>query len=115
MTTFTAAHGGNSPEGASQATMPGPGPGRLTALHASWLFDGTSSALIPDPVVLIDGNAIREVSSGGSAPQDATVIDLPGATLLPVRHRLPPSWSGPRGPGRFQGRGRSCRPGKTNS
>ena len=83
MTTFTAAHGGNSPEGASQATMPDPGPGRLTALQASWLFDGTSSALIPDPVVLIDGSTIRGVSSGGSAPQGATVMDLPGATLLP--------------------------------
>ena len=83
MITFTAAHGANSPEGAGQATVPDAGPGRLTALQASWLFDGTSSALIPDPVVLIEGSTIRGISSGGSAPADATVIDLPGATLLP--------------------------------
>ena len=57
--------------------------GRLTALQASWLFDGTGSALISDPVVLIEGSTIRGISSGGSPPQDATVIDLPGATLLP--------------------------------
>jgi imidazolonepropionase-like amidohydrolase len=59
------------------------GPGRLTALQASWLFDGTSSALIPDPVVLIEGSTIRGVCSDGRAPQDAAVVDLSGATLLP--------------------------------
>ena len=57
--------------------------GRLTALQASWLFDGTGSALISDPVVLIEGSTIRGVSSGGSPPRGATVIDLSGATLLP--------------------------------
>jgi imidazolonepropionase-like amidohydrolase len=59
------------------------GRGQPTALQASWLFDGTSSTLIPDPVVLIEGGTILGVSSGGRPPQDATVIDLPGATLLP--------------------------------
>jgi len=59
------------------------GSGLLTALRASWLFDGVSSALIPDPVVLIEGSTIRGVSSGGRAPQDVTVADLSGATLLP--------------------------------
>ena len=83
MTTFTDAHGATTPEGVGQATVPDAGPGRRTALQASWLFDGTSSALIPDPVVLIEGSTIRGISSGGSAPQDATLIDLPGATLLP--------------------------------
>jgi imidazolonepropionase-like amidohydrolase len=56
---------------------------QLTALRAAWLFDGTGSALIPDPVVLIEGGTIRGVSSGGPAPEGATVIDLPGAALLP--------------------------------
>ena len=83
MTTFTAAHGGNSAESAGQATVTERGQGGLTALQASWLFDGASSALIPAPVVLIEGSTIRGVSSGSSAPQDATVIDLSGATLLP--------------------------------
>src|SRR6516225_1080714 len=83
MTTFTAAHGGNSPEGAGQATVTERGQDRPTALQASWLFDGTSSALIPDPVVLIEGSTIRGVSSGGRIPPGATVIGLSGATLLP--------------------------------
>ena len=56
---------------------------QLTALRAAWLFDGAGSALIPDPVVLIEGGTIRGVSSGGPAPEGAAVIDLPGAALLP--------------------------------
>src|ERR1700692_2457928 len=57
--------------------------GRLTALRAAWLFDGTSSALIRDPVVVIEDSTIVSVGSGGRAPEQGTVIDLPGATLLP--------------------------------
>ncbi len=41
-------------------------PARPTALRAAWLFDGTSSVLVPDPVVLIEGSTIR-----GSAPAAA--------------------------------------------
>ena len=58
-------------------------PGRLTVLRAAWLFDGTSSALIRDPVVVIEDSTIVGVGSGGKAPEGAAVIDLPGATLLP--------------------------------
>jgi imidazolonepropionase-like amidohydrolase len=57
--------------------------GRLTALRAAWLFDGTGSALIPDPLVVIDGGIIVAVDSGAAAPDDADVIDLGGAALLP--------------------------------
>jgi imidazolonepropionase-like amidohydrolase len=56
---------------------------RLTALRAAWLFDGTSSPLIRDPMVVIQDSTILGVSSGGRAPEGAAVIDLPGATLLP--------------------------------
>jgi imidazolonepropionase-like amidohydrolase len=59
---------------------------RLTALRAAWLFDGTGAALIPDPVVVIEGGAIRDVCPGGRIPpipEGGTVVDLPGATLLP--------------------------------
>jgi imidazolonepropionase-like amidohydrolase len=55
----------------------------LTALRAAWLFDGTGSALTPDPVVVLDGTTIRAVSSGGSVPDGAAVVDFGGATLLP--------------------------------
>jgi len=57
--------------------------GRLTVLRAAWLFDGMSSALIRDPVVVIEDSTILGVGSGGRAPEHGTVIDLPGATLLP--------------------------------
>ncbi|HEY1674593.1 MAG TPA: amidohydrolase family protein [Streptosporangiaceae bacterium] len=56
---------------------------RLTVLRAARLFDGTGSALSPDPVVVIEGAAIRAVHSGGAIPDGADVIDLAGATLLP--------------------------------
>ena len=57
--------------------------GRVTVLRAAWLFDGTSSALIRDPVVVIEDSTILGAGSGGKAPEHGTVIDLPGATLLP--------------------------------
>ena len=56
---------------------------RLTALRAAWLFDGTGSALIPDPLVVIDGGTIVAVGSGAPAPDGADVVDLGGAALLP--------------------------------
>ena len=57
--------------------------GRLTALRAAWLFDGTSSALVRDPLVVIDGGTIVTVDSGVAAPAGADVVDLDGAALLP--------------------------------
>ena len=57
--------------------------GRLTALRAAWLFDGTSSSMIRDPVVVIDGATIVAVDSGVPAPEGAAVVDLDGAALLP--------------------------------
>src|SRR5690348_777980 len=56
---------------------------RLTALRAAWLFDGTSSALVRDPLVVIDGGTIVTVDSGVAAPDGVDVIDLDGAALLP--------------------------------
>src|SRR6201996_823015 len=55
----------------------------LTALRAAWLFDGTGSALTPDPVVVLDGATIHAVSSGGGVPDGASVVDFGAATLLP--------------------------------
>ncbi len=57
--------------------------GRLPALRATALFDGTSASLIPDPVVLIDGTVIAAIGAGLPVPDGADVIDLSGATLLP--------------------------------
>src|SRR5690242_2823 len=57
--------------------------GRLTALRAAALFDGGSSTLVRDPLVLIDGGTIVAVGSGVPGPEHADVTDLGGATLLP--------------------------------
>jgi imidazolonepropionase-like amidohydrolase len=56
---------------------------RLTAVRASWLFDGTGPRLIADPLVVLDGATIRSAQSGGDAPEGARVLDFAGATLLP--------------------------------
>jgi imidazolonepropionase-like amidohydrolase len=53
----------------------------LTVLRAAWLFDGT--ALVPDPIVVIDGTRIRAVGAALPVPDGAVVVDLAGATLLP--------------------------------
>jgi imidazolonepropionase-like amidohydrolase len=83
MTTPTAAQAEGSPAGTGPATAKVTRRGRLTVLRAARLFDGTSSALIPDPVVVLEGSRILSVSSGTEAPDSAAVIDLADATLLP--------------------------------
>jgi imidazolonepropionase-like amidohydrolase len=54
-----------------------------TVLRAAWLFDSRTATMVPDPVVVIDGSLILGVSSGGTGPPAAAVVDLAGATLLP--------------------------------
>jgi imidazolonepropionase-like amidohydrolase len=56
---------------------------RRIAVRAAWLFDGISSTLLPDPLVLIDGGRIVAAESRLRAPADAEVVDLGDATLLP--------------------------------
>jgi imidazolonepropionase-like amidohydrolase len=56
---------------------------RLTAIRATWLFDGSSPNLLPDPTVVLDGSTIVSVGSAAPVPDGATIVDLPGATLLP--------------------------------
>ena len=56
---------------------------RLTAIRASWLFDGAGSRLVADPLVVCDGPTIVSVEADGVAPEGADVVGLDGATLLP--------------------------------
>jgi imidazolonepropionase-like amidohydrolase len=56
---------------------------RRIALRAAWLFDGTSSTLLPNPVVVLDGSTVTAVDSASAVPPDAEVVDMPGTTLLP--------------------------------
>ncbi|MGD0241805.1 MAG: hypothetical protein ABSB59_15970 [Streptosporangiaceae bacterium] len=55
--------------------------GRLIALRAAWLFDGTGGALVPDPMVLIDGTTIAAVGAGIPAPADADILAVDGDPL----------------------------------
>jgi imidazolonepropionase-like amidohydrolase len=55
----------------------------LTAILASWLFDGTGSAPRADPMVVLDGPRIISVEYGAPAPRGADVVDLTGSMLLP--------------------------------
>jgi imidazolonepropionase-like amidohydrolase len=56
---------------------------RRIALRAARLFDGIGPELVPDPLVLIDGDGIAAVGPRLPAPADAEVVYLGGATLLP--------------------------------
>jgi imidazolonepropionase-like amidohydrolase len=56
---------------------------RLTAIRASWLFDGTDPNLMPYPTVVLDGRTIVSIGSAAPVPDGAAVVDLAGATLLP--------------------------------
>ncbi len=51
-------------------------------LLADLAVDGQGSP-IPDPLIVVNGVVIESVSSGGSPPDGAEVIDLRGYTLLP--------------------------------
>ncbi len=57
-------------------------PARI-ALSAARLIAPDQGKAIEHPMVLIDGERIREVRSGGAVPDGYTHVDLGGATLLP--------------------------------
>ena len=57
---------------------------RLTVLRAAALFDGVSSALLAEPsVVVADGTITAVHGPAEPVPGGASVIDLPGLTLMP--------------------------------
>src|SRR5215472_2668203 len=57
---------------------------RLTVFRAAALFDGVSSALLAEPSVVVADGAITAVHGPGEpVPGGASVIDLPGLTLIP--------------------------------
>ena len=53
------------------------------AVHAARLLDVESGRVMSDPMVVIEGDRIVSVTSGGSAPAGAQVIELGNVTLLP--------------------------------
>src|SRR5690348_13274729 len=52
-------------------------------LKAARMFDGKSKALVPNGVVVVQGNKIVDVGSNLAAPSDAQVIDFGDATICP--------------------------------
>jgi imidazolonepropionase-like amidohydrolase len=57
---------------------------RLTVLRAAAMFDGVSSALLAEPSVVVADGAITAVHGPAEpVPGGASVIDLPGLTLMP--------------------------------
>jgi len=61
-----------------------PAPEKVIAIHAANLIDGTSNQVQHNVLVVIKGNKIESVNSGGNPPAGATVINLPAdVTVLP--------------------------------
>lgn len=54
-----------------------------TALKAAHLFDGKSKTLLPNGIVLIEGNTITAAGSNIPIPEGTRIIDLGDATLSP--------------------------------
>jgi len=59
-----------------------PPPG-IIALKAARLFDGKSKTLLPNGVVIVEGNTITAAGSNLPVPDEAQIIDLGDATLSP--------------------------------
>src|SRR5215475_12285232 len=55
----------------------------VIALKAQHLFDGKSKSIVPNGVIIVQGDKIIDVGSNLTVPGDAQVIDLGDATLSP--------------------------------
>ena len=67
----------------AQTPAPSATPAQPIALKAARLFDGKSKTLLPDGVVVIEGNTITAAGSNIPIPDDAQIVDLGDATLSP--------------------------------
>src|ERR1700692_2298921 len=56
---------------------------QVVAIRAGKLFDARSGNLLDNQVIVIRGDRIAEVGAGLTIPNNATVIDLSAATVLP--------------------------------
>ncbi len=69
--------------GAENPAVPTPTPAETIVLKAARLFDGKSKTLLPNGVVIIQGNVITAAGSNLDVPNEAQVLDLGDATLSP--------------------------------
>jgi imidazolonepropionase-like amidohydrolase len=58
-------------------------PPKRVAIRAGRLIDGKSESAIQNAVILIEGDKIVSVGSGGTVPSGAEMIDLSKATVMP--------------------------------
>jgi imidazolonepropionase-like amidohydrolase len=58
-------------------------PSGTTVIRASSMLDVVSGRLVPDAVVVVEGNRIAAAGSGLAVPEGARVVDLGDAVLLP--------------------------------
>jgi imidazolonepropionase-like amidohydrolase len=65
------------------AQLPTPEKPRIVVLRAARMLDVKAAKVLPNAVVVIEGNSIKSVGSGLAIPQGADVIDLGHATLVP--------------------------------
>jgi imidazolonepropionase-like amidohydrolase len=70
-----------APYGICQTSAPANS--HVVVLRATKLLDVRAGKEIADPVVVIEGQRIKDVGSGIAVPADAQIIDLGGATLMP--------------------------------
>jgi imidazolonepropionase-like amidohydrolase len=69
---------------AAQPKKGSPVPEKVIAIHAANLIDGVSNQVRHNVLVVIKGDRIETVSSGGNPPAGATLINLPSdVTVLP--------------------------------
>ena len=60
-----------------------PAPVHVVALRAAKMLDVKAGKIVANPVVIVEGERIKDVGAGLAIPSGAKVIDLGGATLLP--------------------------------
>jgi len=58
-------------------------PQKHIVLRAGNLLDVKTGKILTDQAIVVEGDKIVSVGAASNAPSDATVINLPGATLLP--------------------------------
>jgi imidazolonepropionase-like amidohydrolase len=70
---------------AAGRTQPAPAAGgqRWTAIRVARLFDGKSTSLATNQVILIEGDRIAAVGANLTIPSGAAIVDLGRATVLP--------------------------------
>src|SRR5437762_651945 len=65
------------------ALMLSAAPAKSTVLKAARLYDGKSAALVSPGLVVVTGDSIAAVGPKAAIPDDADVVDLGDATLIP--------------------------------